>query len=338
LKRSVLYIGNKLEKQGRTVSTIDSLSGLLEAEGYHVITASSVKNKFFRMLDMLHTTFKHRKTTDLVLIDTYSTQNFYYAVAVAKLCRTLKIPYYTLLHGGNLPKRLDNSPKVSRKLFNGAKQNVSPSQYLLEAFRSKGYENCVYIPNSIELENYPYLLRKDLRPKLLWVRSFAEIYNPMLAINALKKLLNNGVMATLTMIGPDKDGSLEKCKTEAEAQKLPVTFTGKLSKSEWISLAEDHDVFINTTNFDNMPVSVIEAMALGLPVVSTKVGGIPFLIENNKTGVLVSPNNVDAFAAALSHLLSSATLGETLSVNGRSLAETYDWEKVKSKWHVLLNE
>ena len=334
--KSILYIGNKLAKHGNTVTTIDSLSILLEAEGYRVITASSVKNKAGRMLDMLYKTFTNRKKVDLVLIDTYSTQNFYYAVFVAKLCRSLKLPYYTLLHGGDLSKRLSENHKISKKLFEGAKQNISPSKFLLEAFRKKGYVNCTYIPNSIQLENYPFSLRKELRPKLLWVRSFAKIYNPMLAIEVLKKLRENGVDATLTMVGPDKDGSLRTCK--AEAQDLPVVFTGKLTKMEWIGIAKDHDVFINTTNFDNMPVSVIEAMALGLVVVSTDVGGIPFLIENNQNGILVPPNKIDAFAKCISELIITPLLAESLSKNARTLAETFAWEEVKHNWHVLLNE
>ena len=84
--------------------------------------------------------------------------------------------------------------------------------------------------------------------------------------------------ATLAMIGPDVDGSLTKVKDLARKKNLDVNFTGKLSKPEWINYSKDFNVFINTTNFDNTPVSVIEAMALGLPVVSTNVGGMPFLI------------------------------------------------------------
>ena len=68
-----------------------------------------------------------------------------------------------------------------------------------------------------------------------------------------------------------------------------MNFTGKLSKQEWRDLSKDYNVFINTTNFDNTPVSVIEAMALGIPVVSTNVGGLPFLITDKVDGVLVEP-------------------------------------------------
>jgi len=144
-KRSLLYIGNKLSKKGATASSIDTLSLLLEEEGFKVYIASSVKNKVVRFLDMLCSTFLKARKVSFVLIDTYSTQNFYYAVAIAKLCRLLKAPYIPILHGGNLALRLSNNPKVSRKLFSGAKYCVSPSLFLLDVFKEAGINNVHYM-------------------------------------------------------------------------------------------------------------------------------------------------------------------------------------------------
>lgn len=286
---------------------------------------------------MLIATIRYSSKVSVVFIDTYSTQNFYYAVAVSKVCRLLKLPYVPILHGGNLPNRLETHPKLSEKLFKNAKVNISPSHYLLDAFKAKGYENVRYIPNSIQLQEYPFFLRKEIQPRLLWVRSFAEIYNPMLAVEVVKKLHEKGIKATLTMVGPEKDGTLESCKEEAEKHKLPIVFTGKLERLEWISLSETHDIFINTTNFDNTPVSLIEAAALGLPIISTNVGGIPYLIENNKTGILVPPNNAEAFVTAIELVLSDKRVAEKLIENGREMASNFNWLRVKQDWLSLIN-
>jgi len=337
VKKRLLYIGNKLGNNGGTATTIDVLSVLLQEEGYTLRTASPIKNKVGRFLDMLFKTFYHRMETDLVLIDTYSTQNFLYAVGVASLCRIFKIPYIPILHGGNLFERLEKSPKLSRKLFKGAKINVAPSQYLLQEFQKKGYTNLVYIPNTIEIKKYPFLLRKSVSLKLLWVRSFAKIYNPLLAVHVLKNLIDEGYKAQLCMVGPDKDGSLKMCKDLAREYNLPVTFTGKLEKEEWVALSAEYDIFINTTNFDNMPVSIIEAMALGIPIISTNVGGIPYLIEDKKNGLLVPPNDIEAIQKQIIRLLKSDSLAKKLSVEGRKKAESFDWDKVKHNWFPLLN-
>ena len=97
----------------------------------------------------------------------------------------------------------------------------------------------------------------------------------------------------LCMIGPDRDGSMAEFIKYAESKGVieRIKITGKLSKEEWIKVSEDYDFFINTTNIDNTPVSVIEAMALGLIVVSTNPGGIPFLLTADKDSILVEPGD-----------------------------------------------
>ena len=108
--------------------------------------------------------------------------------------------------------------------------------------------------------------------------------------------------------------------------------TAKLSKQDWIKLSEDYNIFINTTNFDNMPISVIEAMALGLPVVSTNVGGMPFLIENNKNGVLVEPDSVEAFVKSINNMVSFTQNTTILTQEARACIENLDWKVVKKQW------
>jgi len=336
--KHILYIGNKLSKSGSNVTSIETLGSFLKNEGYKVIMSSSKKNKVLRLIDMLLTTIKYSKKVSHVLIDTYSTQNFYYAVLVAQVCRILHLSYIPILRGGMLPGRLKKSPKLCKKLFNGAKHNIAPSMYLYEAFSAEGYTNLKYIPNTIEIKNYDFLLRKEIKVNLLWVRSFSEIYNPALAIKIVEALIKKGVTTSLTMVGPDVGGLLEQCKRIVEEKNLPITFTGKLSKEAWIALSKEYDVFINTTNFDNTPVSVIEAMALGLPVITTNVGGIPYLVDENKTGILVNPNDEHLFVEKIIYLLNHPLEAENLSVNARNLVETFDWEKVKTKWNAILSE
>ena len=336
-RRNLLYIGNKLSKKGNTISTIEHLAGKLQEEGFVVKTTSSVQSKPLRMVDMLYRVCKNRMWADLVLIDTYSTLNFQYAVQIASLCRFLNLPYIPILHGGNLPSRLQKSKRQSRKLFGNAKTNVAPSLYLYEAFKKEGFKNLTHIPNTIKIENYPFLLRNNIQPKLLWVRSFSEIYNPMLAIQVLENLIHTGYKkAELCMIGPEKDGSLARCKKYVDQKKLPVTFTGSVAKTEWIQKSQAYDVFINTTNVDNTPVSVIEAMALGLPVVSTNVGGMPYLISHKKTGYLVPPNSKEKLTEAIKYLLHNLNETTTVTMKARSAVEQFDWEKVKKLWNNTL--
>lgn len=337
-KKNLLYIGNKLAVHGNPPTAIDLLSIGLEKEGYRVITASSKKNRILRMLDMVFTTIRNLRNVDLVMIDTYSTQNFYFAVIVATICRLFKMPYITILHGGNLPNRLVQSKRLCQKIFNCAKTNVAPSKYMMEQFQKQGYNNLIFIPNTIEIKNYPIQIKNSVTPNLLWVRSFSEIYNPILALDIVEILIKKGMDVSLCMVGPDKDGSMEACKKKAMELNLPITFTGMLKKEKWITLSAEYDIFINTTNFDNMPVSVMEAMALGMPVVSTNVGGLPFLIENGVDGILVPPNNPEAFVKAIEDICANTLKAQEITKKARIKMEGFDWQKVKHSWIKLLND
>ncbi|MCR8666347.1 glycosyltransferase family 4 protein [Aestuariibaculum sp. M13] len=333
---NLVYIGNKLNNTKATVTSIDVLGPLLEDEGFHINYASSISNKGLRFFDMVFTVVKHRKSTDYVLIDTYSTLNFYYAYVISQLCRVLKLKCIPVLHGGNLPDRLIKNPKMCQSIFNHAFKNVAPSQYLKSRFENEGYSNILNIPNSINIEAYRFQQRTIDTIHLLWVRAFDKIYNPLLAIDVLKALQDRGEPATLTMVGPDKDGTLQQAIDYADKLGVTVNFTGKLEKEEWIKLSQQCNVFMNTTNFDNMPVSVIEAMALGLPVVSTNVGGMPFLIEDEQDGILVLPNSVKAFVEAIMSLKNDSNFTKKITLNARKKVEQYDWEVVKSLWLSLL--
>lgn len=335
--KNVLYIGNNLKSKTSNISGIQTLGALLKSEGYTMYYASSKLNKPFRLLDMMRTVIRLRKRVDYILIDTYSTTNFYYAVIISQLCRYLNLNYIPILHGGNLEIRLKQNPKLSPLVFNNAYKLVAPSNFLKIVFEAYGYNNISFIPNSIEIEHYNFKNRPITAIKLLWVRSFASLYNPELAILVLEALRKKKYNAELTMVGPDVDGSLNRLQALVKSKGLTVNFTGKLTKQDWLTRSETSNIFINTTNFDNTPVSVIEAMALGLPVVSTNVGGLPFLITDNVTGLLVLPEDVDAMVAAIIKLVADEHLRNNMVVNARSKVENFDWNAVKSKWNALLS-
>jgi len=333
---NLLYIGNKLAGHGATMTSIESLGQLLENEGHHLWYASSKKNKALRLIDMISKTIRYARKSDYVLIDTYSTSNFWYAFVISQLCRIMRVKYIANLHGGNLPNRLKNNPVLCRMIFKHAYKNVAPSNYLLQAFENRGFAELLFIPNTLEIQNYTFRQREKLRPKLLWVRSLASIYNPEMALMVLEQLQKDFADAALCMIGPDKENKLQDLQQMADAKNLNVRFTGKLSKPEWTKLSTEYDIFINTTHFDNTPVSVMEAMALGLPVVSTNVGGIPYLLENRKTAMLINDNDVDAMASAVKELIFDDSLSNQIIGNALSLVEKFDWSFVKTKWNEIL--
>jgi glycosyltransferase involved in cell wall biosynthesis len=332
----ILYIGNALSNKGKTRTTIETLSKHLK-EMCAIKIASHKSNKISRVIDMIKLVLGNKSNTDFVLIDTYSTTNFYYALIISQLCRFFKLKYITILHGGNLELRLKENITLSGLIFKNAHEIVAPSNFLKTVFSFYGYSEVLFIPNTIEIENYEFKNRSINTIELLWVRSFASIYNPEQAVLVLEQLLKMNYDARLTMVGPDLDGSLAKLKDLAQTKSLEVNFTGKLTKLEWIALSKKCNVFINTTNIDNTPVSVIEAMALGLPVVTTNVGGLPYLIDDTKDGLLVPRQDVNSMVNAIIKLKSEDAFRFKLITTARSKVEKFDWKSVKHKWAGLLS-
>jgi glycosyltransferase involved in cell wall biosynthesis len=336
--KSILYIGNKLSRHGFTPGVIETLGPLLEKEGYNIGYSGTYKNRFLRFAEMIWKTATTGRRVDYILIDTYSTSAFRYAFFCGMIAKLTGTKYIPILHGGDLPSRLKRSKRACGKLFKNSFANVAVSGYLSHEFEKAGYRTIV-IPNSIDISKYPFRLREKPRPKLLWVRAFHRQYNPLMAADVLANLLENYPDAELCMVGPDKDGSMEEFRKYIRLKGIEnnVTITGKLTREEWIALSEKYDFFLNTTNVDNTPVSVIEAMALGLIMVSTNVGGIPYLLYHEKDSFLVDAENPSQMTNVVIELMNNSELAARLCQNARKKAEIFGWESVKKSWMELLS-
>ena len=334
----ILYIGNRLTKHGNNPTGMEFLASKLSLT-YDIRAISDRKSKILRLLHIVSELISKRNILELVLIDTYSTLNFYFAFVSAIACQVFKIKYIAILRGGNLPRRLDSNPKLCRIIFGFSYKLVSPSLYLQKAFSDFGYK-VHFIPNAMDIARYKYSKREINSPKLLYVRSFHKTYNPTLAVRVVKELSINHPNVMLTMVGPDKDGSLQEVKELSKQLRVDkrIKFTGYLSKDDIISTSMNHNIFINTTNFDNMPVSVMEAMALGIPVVSTNVGGMPYLIKDEFSGLLVEKENTQAMVYAIEYLVNNPDVFQEISFNARQSILKYDWVNIYPKWKVLMDE
>jgi glycosyltransferase involved in cell wall biosynthesis len=240
------------------------------------------------------------------------------------------------LHGGALPAFARRWAGRTRRLLGSAAAVTAPSSYLVESLRP--YRSDLrLIPNGLDIPSYPFRLRAAPRPKLMWLRAFHRIYDPVMAVRTLDALALPE--AALCMIGPDKgDGSLQETRAAVERLNLGarVEFAGAAPKSQIGGRLHPGDIFLNTSTVDNTPVSVLEAMACGACVVSTRVGGIPYLVADGEDGLLVEPGNAEAMAAAVRRILNDGALAASLSANARRKAERCDWSRVVPQWNALL--
>jgi glycosyltransferase involved in cell wall biosynthesis len=335
----VLFIGTFPPTEIGSRGPAEGLAERLRQAGFVVILTSRRRSRLSRVIDLLLTTWLARRAYDLAHVDVYSGAAFRWAEWVTWLLRAMGKPFVLTLHGGNLPEFARTQPRRVARLLLSANAVTAPSRYLAAVMHGVRPDVRV-IPNSLEIEAYRYVERQKPRPKLMWLRTFHRIYDPALAVRVLARVASHVHDAHLTMVGPDKDGTLAVVR--AEAQRLGVLdrvlFTGGVPKADVADWLAKGDIFLNTTTVDNVPVSVLEAMATGLPVVSTAVGGIPYVLQHEQHALLVPAGDAEAMAEAVRRLLVEPGLAARLSRNGREKAETFAWETVLPRWEEVLFE
>ena len=337
---TLLFVGDFSASKVGNRSVAEDLVQRLSQASYQVVTTSAQPGRLKRVADMIFTTWLRRSKVDAASIDVFSGRGFLWAEATSRLLRAARVPFVLVLHGGALPTFARRHPRRVEKLLGSANRVVTPSAYLAD--QMKDYVSaCQLIPNPVELTRYSFIMREVANPNLLWLRSFHHIYNPTLAPRVLALLAERFPGVTLKMIGPDRgDGSL--AATRQLAQDLGVAeridFVGPVANAEVPKWLASGDIMINTTTADNTPVSLLEAMASGLCVVSTSVGGIPYLLSDYENALLVPSNDASAMSEAVTELLTTPSLAKKLSVEGRALVETFDWGIVLPKWLTLFSE
>lgn len=337
---AVLMVAPFLSGRDGRWSYAEDLSARLRGAGFAVRTSSPFYFRPLRLADMVGSAMGWRGSFEAAIVDLYSGRALFWAEAVAKALRARKKPFVLALRGGALPDHAQREPERVRALLSAADAVAAPSPFLLEAFRP-WRPDIRLIPNAIDLAEYPGRASGQLAPKLMWLRSFHSMYNPEMAIRVLARVLGHAPGADLTMTGMDRgDGSLQRCRNLASELGVAdrVRFTGVVPKRGVGRLLSQGHIFLNTTNVDNTPVSVLEAMACGLCVVSTDAGGVPHLVRDGEDALLVQTGDAEAMAAKVIQLLRDPGLGHRLSAAAAARAAEFDWGRVVPHWAGLLKE
>lgn len=214
---------------------------------------------------------------------------------------------------------------------------VVPSDYLVDVFAPYGLE-ARSIPNFVDTERIVYRKRERLAPIFLSNRNLQPLYNVACSLRAFARIQAEVPEARLIVVGFGP----EKTRLEALAQELglrDVEFRGKVPPESMPAHYDEADIYLNSPNIDNMPNSVIEAFAAGLPVVTTSAGGIPYIVTHDHTGLMVNPDDDAALASQALRLLREPGLAERLTRAAREECLTrYVWPAVESRWTRLYRE
>jgi glycosyltransferase involved in cell wall biosynthesis len=207
---------------------------------------------------------------------------------------------------------------------------VAPSGYLVDVFAEYGFK-VQSIFNFVNGEGYPFRERKPVRPVFLSNRNFASLYNVSCTLRAFALIQEKIPEAKIIVVGDGEEkGKLHRLAEELNLRN--IEFRGPILPEKMPEIYNQADIYLNSPNIDNMPNSIIEAFSCGLPVVSTNAGGIPYIVENEKTGLLVKTDDHEALARAAIRILESDELAQNLIVSAREECIKYSWTNVREQW------
>ncbi|WP_246247060.1 glycosyltransferase family 4 protein [Candidatus Methylobacter favarea] len=237
--------------------------------------------------------------------------------------------------GGEAEDYFKKSIKWVRPSIKKATAVAVPSGYLKKIFSDFGIDSQI-IPNIINLERF---IPKDkiglidpLQPHLIITRNLEAIYGISTAIKAVALLrpIVPGIKLSIAGSGPQK----EKLQYLVTKEKLEnnIIFTGRLTPEEMAKLYQNANIMLNPTTVDNMPNSILEALASGVAVVTTDVGGIPYIVKNNNTALFAEANNPELMAKQINRLLNEPELYQELVNNGLQDVQQYAWTEIRALW------
>lgn len=249
------------------------------------------------------------------------------AILASRLYRRSSVLNY---RSGEADDHLTRWPLSTKPILRQTTRIVVPSGYLVDVFGRFGWP-AQAIPNCPDFSRLRFRLRNPLRPVFLSNRNFEVHYNVACILRAFARLKDRYPEARLLVAGDGPEGPALHRLT-AGLGLSGVEFLGRVEPHRMPDLIDKADIYLNMPNLDNMPTSILEAFAAGLPVVSSDAGGIPWIVDHGRTGLLVPRDDDDALASAASSLLENPALAGSLTAAARQQVEIYRWESVRNQW------
>jgi glycosyltransferase involved in cell wall biosynthesis len=274
--------------------------------------------------------FRELKRADVVHVFSASYTSFLLAPLPAILAaRWIGRPVILNYRSGEAPDHLKRSA-IARAAIARVERSIVPSRFLVDVFRSFGL-NAVAVPNVVDLNRFRFRDRFPLRPRILSTRNFDSLYNVACTLRAFKRVQNSWPNASLTLVG---GGPLEKQlrALAAELQLAHVEFAGRVPPDKIADYYADHDIYVQSPNIDNMPTSILEAYASGLPVVSTEAGGVPAILTDGEHGFLTPLDDDVALAERLLRLLEQPGVAREVAQNAYAMCQAFSWRQVREQW------
>ena len=324
----ILLVCNYKPGVGGISGQAEILQRKLREEG-HFAEIFSTKGSFLWRLGLLCRLRKVAKKYDVLHIHCCSGWGFLPAVVGVTVGQQLGKRVVLTYHGGGGEKFFAKHSCLVKHYLLRTDANIVLSGFLGKVFDQHQLPYTI-IPNIIELDGTHYRERTEIKPHFICTRAHEPLYNIPCILHAFQKVQIELHESKLTLVG---DGSQhEVLITMADDMGLKnVTFTGRVDNSEIYHYLDQADVFLSAPMVDNMPVSILEAMNAGLLVISSNVGGVPYMVKDGKTGYLFPNNDSDTLAELMIKAVRQPSESMSIIRNAHEAVDAYRWENIKEK-------
>jgi glycosyltransferase involved in cell wall biosynthesis len=223
---------------------------------------------------------------------------------------------------------------IVKPFFRLADSIVVPSVFLQEVFSRCLHLGTTILPNLADTDHFRYRERHRVGPILIVSRQLEALYNHECILRAFKLVRRRYPDAILKIVGEGSESHRLK-QLALEMGLGGVIFLGALPNERLAGEYDGCDIMVNASKADNFPGAILEAFMCGLPVVTTGVGGIPFLVDDEISGLLVAPDDHDDLAAKVISLINNPRLARKLSINARKFAEEHSWQNIRGKLYAV---
>ena len=266
---------------------------------------------------------------DLIHVFASSYLNFFIfsspAILFSKIMNKKVVLHY---HGGAADEFFSRWWNLVRIPLNYADEIVVPSGFLLAVFQKFGL-NPIIIPNILNLDVFKYRKRMCLEPKFISTRHLRKEYNIQCLIKAFSIVNKEYNDAEFLIVGDGPQKNELKVLAEELGCGQSVKFLGRVPNEKIAELYNVSDFALNASDIDNLPVSILEAFASGCIVVSTKAGGIPFIVKHRKSGFLVELGDYVNIAREVKWALEHQEETIRIVQNANNDIKQYSWDSVK---------
>ena len=275
------------------------------------------------------------RQADVVHVFSASYLSFVLSVWPAiRVARWFGKPLVLNYHSGEAFDHLRTWPSAVRQI-RMANKLVVPSPFLVRVFQAHGL-NAEVVPNVVDVQSIKFKARSEVRPRFLANRNFEIHYNVPLVLRAFRIIQDAIPDAILTVAGAGP------CNTDIRELALNlglrnINFVGRVNPADMPELYANHDIWLNGSDVDNMPLSILECFAAGVAIVSTNAGGIPDLVDSGSTGLLSACGDAAMLAKNAISLAVQPELHSRLTQAGKLECVKYTWLSVLSQWLELYN-